>query len=95
MEKAAQFSMEGDSSLPIGGSRYRSNLLYAFENFRTSSTPYLQGSDPNTSGGHQSFADIAKAWLKQVVAPTESATFIEVFKKDFAAKTHIQAPKYN
>lgn len=41
--------MEEDSSLPIGGPSYRSNLPYVFENFRTSSNPYLQGSILNTS----------------------------------------------
>ncbi|KAL7946860.1 hypothetical protein V8C42DRAFT_364147 [Trichoderma barbatum] len=91
--EAVQFTIEEDSSLPFGGSNYRSNLLYVYEYFRTGSTPYLHGSVPNTGEAHQSFADIVKTWLKQIQAPTESATFSEVFNRVLAAQTHTQAPE--
>ncbi|KAL2062605.1 hypothetical protein VTL71DRAFT_5677 [Oculimacula yallundae] len=89
-DPAVHFSIADNSSRPFSGESYRSNLLYVYEFFRRGNTPYLVGSVPNTDSADGSFADVVKAWLEQIKAPSEKATFSDVFNKVLTAQTSTQ-----
>ncbi|KAG9185524.1 hypothetical protein G6011_06855 [Alternaria panax] len=85
--EAVQFSIAENSSKSFSGGNYRSNLLFVNKFFRRGNTPYLVSSVPNTDSAVGLFADVVKAWLEQIEAPSEKATFSDVFNKVLAAQT--------